>query len=62
MIFCDSVEGVVVIPQDFVSAVLNLLPKLVAADDLVKADVDQGGSVFEAFKSHRSPDIPGRPF
>jgi regulator of RNase E activity RraA len=50
----DPVNGVVVIPQDKVSAVLELLPKLTSADDKVKEDVLKGMTVFEAFKIHRS--------
>ncbi|KAM5377296.1 hypothetical protein ACJZ2D_005115 [Fusarium nematophilum] len=52
--FSDPINGVVVIPQDKVSAVLELLPKLTSADDKVKEDVLKGMSVHEAFKLHRS--------
>ncbi len=51
--FCDPVEGVVVIPQNLLDAVLELLPKLVGADDRVKEDVKRGVSVQEAFARHR---------
>lgn len=51
--FCDPVNGIVVIPQDKVSQVLDWLPRLTSADDKVKQDVAQGVSVFEAFKRHR---------
>lgn len=51
--FCDPVEGVVVIPQALLNAVLELLPKLVEADDHVKEDVKKGLSVQEAFAKHR---------
>lgn len=50
----DPINGVVVIPQDKVSAVLELLPKLTSADDKVKEDVLKGMTVHEAFKLHRS--------
>jgi regulator of RNase E activity RraA len=53
LIFLDSTNGAVVIPKEKVDAVIELLPKLVAADDRVKEDVEQGMSVQEAFKKHR---------
>ncbi|KAH6900749.1 ribonuclease E inhibitor RraA/Dimethylmenaquinone methyltransferase [Thelonectria olida] len=52
--FSDPTNGVVVIPKDKVSAVLELLPKLTTADDKVKEDVLKGVTVNEAFKRHRS--------
>ncbi|KAM0562778.1 hypothetical protein ACHAPJ_001618 [Fusarium lateritium] len=52
--FSDPINGVVVIPHDKVSAVLELLPKLTAADDKVKEDVVKGKTVYESFKLHRS--------
>ncbi|CAJ0548953.1 Ff.00g025660.m01.CDS01 [Fusarium sp. VM40] len=52
--FSDPINGVVVIPQDKVSAVLELLPKLTAADDKIKEDVITGATVYESFKLHRS--------
>ena len=51
--FCDPVEGIVVIPNTLLDDVLVLMPRLVAADDRVKEDVMKGLSVFEAFKKHR---------
>lgn len=51
--FCDPVEGIVVIPAGLLDEVLGLMPKLVEADDKVMADVDKGVSVFEAFQKHR---------
>ncbi|KAF4777126.1 DlpA domain-containing protein [Colletotrichum scovillei] len=54
LVLADPVNGVVVIPKDKVDKVLELLPKLTAADDKVKADVLNGTSVFDAFKAHRS--------
>ena len=53
IIVCDPLEGVVVIPSNLVDDVLELMPKLVAADDKVKEDVMAGGKVFDAFKKHR---------
>ncbi len=53
IVFCDPVEGVVVIPQDLLDAVLELLPNLVKADDRVKEDMKNGISVQEAFAKHR---------
>lgn len=52
-IFSDPVNGVIVIPQDKVTDVIELLPRLVEADDRVKAEVLNGMSVQEAFKKHR---------
>ncbi|OKL60085.1 hypothetical protein UA08_04714 [Talaromyces atroroseus] len=54
IVFCDPLEGVVVIPQDLLDDVLELSPKLIAQDDKVKADVEKGLSVFEAMKKHRN--------
>ncbi|KAL7924269.1 ribonuclease E inhibitor RraA/Dimethylmenaquinone methyltransferase [Trichoderma austrokoningii] len=51
--FSDPGNGVVIIPRDKVSQVLELLPSLVAADAKVKEDVLKGMSVYEAFKLHR---------
>ncbi len=53
IIFCDPLEGVVAIPKDLVDDVIELMPRLVEADDRVKEDVQAGSSVFEAFKKHR---------
>ncbi|TWU73075.1 hypothetical protein ED733_003799 [Metarhizium rileyi] len=51
--FQDPVNGVVMIPREKLDQVLDMLPKLVAADDKVKDDVLKGMSVYEAFKLHR---------
>jgi len=47
-------NGVVSIPQSKLDAVLELLPRLVAADEKVIADVEKGVTVADAFKKHRS--------
>jgi len=55
VIMIDPAEnGVVSIPQSKLVAVLELLPRLVAADEKVIADVEKGVTVAEAFKKHRS--------
>ncbi|KAL1988766.1 hypothetical protein VTN96DRAFT_7650 [Rasamsonia emersonii] len=54
IIICDALEGVVVIPRALLDDVLALMPQLVEQDDKAKADVEQGVSVFEAFKRHRT--------
>ncbi|KAK2877235.1 hypothetical protein FQN49_001310 [Arthroderma sp. PD_2] len=54
ILFCDPLEGVVAIPNGLVNDVLDLMPKLVAADDKVKLDVLNGSTVFEAFRKHRN--------
>ena len=53
IIFCDPVEGTVVIPRNLLEDTLNLMPKLVSADDKVKEAVMDGMSVAEAFKKFR---------
>ncbi|KAE8451519.1 hypothetical protein EG329_003592 [Mollisiaceae sp. DMI_Dod_QoI] len=53
VVFSDAMNGVVVIPQDQLTSVLELLPRLVEADDRVKDDVIRGVTVQEAFKKHR---------
>jgi regulator of RNase E activity RraA len=53
IVFCEPLEGIVVIPRQLLDAVLDLMPRLVAADDKVKEDVLNGSTVFEAFKKHR---------
>lgn len=54
IIMIDPFEkGVVAIPQGKIDEVLQLLPKLVEADDKVVSDVKKGRSVDEAFKEHR---------
>jgi hypothetical protein len=44
----------VVIPQDLLEKVLELMPRLVEADEKVKEAVKAGMSVFDAFKKFRS--------
>ena len=46
-------NGVVVVPQGMVEELLELLPRLVAADEKVLVDVGAGVSVQEAFQRHR---------
>lgn len=53
IMFCDPVNGVVVIPRDKLEEAIELIPKLLAADDKVKEDVGKGMLVQEAFKLHR---------
>ncbi|KAI8935391.1 hypothetical protein NX059_007973 [Plenodomus lindquistii] len=55
IIMMDPEEnGVVAVPLGKVEALLELLPRLVGADEKVVADVEQGVSVDEAFRRHRS--------
>lgn len=54
VVFSDPTNGVVVIPKEKVSNVLDILPGLLEADDRVKEDVKKGVTVHEAFKRHRS--------
>ena len=53
IVFCDPLEGVVVIPQELLDETLSLMPKLVAADDKVKEAVTGGMTVAEAFQRFR---------
>jgi regulator of RNase E activity RraA len=46
-------RGAVCIPRKLVDRVLEMLPKLVAADERVMKEVEQGMTVQEAFKLHR---------
>jgi regulator of RNase E activity RraA len=55
IVMIDPLEnGVVAVPQSKVDEVLQLLPKLVGADEKVISDVKNGRQVDEAFKEHRS--------
>ncbi|KAF1911144.1 DlpA domain-containing protein [Ampelomyces quisqualis] len=54
IVMVDPFEnGVVAVPQGKVEELLELLPKLVAADEKVIADVGGGSSVQEAFRKYR---------
>jgi regulator of RNase E activity RraA len=53
LVFCDRINGVVVIPQEKVESVVEMLPGLVEADERVKGDVGKGVEVKEAFRRHR---------
>ena len=46
-------RGVVAIPADLVDRVLEILPRMVQADDKVISEVENGGTVAEAFSRHR---------
>ena len=55
IVMIDPFEnGVVAVPLRKLEELLELLPKLVGEDEKVIADVEQGVSVQEAFKRHRS--------
>jgi hypothetical protein len=43
----------VAIPKDLLEDVVNLIPKIVAADEKVKEDVSKGESAAAAFRKHR---------
>ena len=53
LVFSDAVNGVIVIPLEKVDQVIEMLPRLMEADDKVKEDVAMGMTVQEAFKKHR---------
>jgi regulator of RNase E activity RraA len=54
IVMIDPFEnGVVAVPHGMVDKLLELLPKLVGADEKVMEDVEAGVSVQEAFKKHR---------
>jgi len=46
-------RGAVCIPRKLVDKVLDMLPKLVSADEKVMKEVESGMTVGEAFKLHR---------
>lgn len=46
--------GAVCIPADLVSKVLEILPPIVAADEKVLKEVEEGGDVGTAFRKYRS--------
>ena len=54
IVFCDPLEGIVVIPQELLDDILTLIPKLVAADTKVLEAVQGGMAVAEAFKTFRN--------
>ena len=54
IVFSDPNNGVIVIPKDKLSCVVELLPRLTDADEKVKKDVLKGMTVQQAFKLHRS--------
>lgn len=54
IIIDEEEKGVVVVPLIKVDQVLDILPKLVAADEKVMKDVEKGVSVRDAFKKHRT--------
>ncbi|KAJ5665848.1 uncharacterized protein N7477_008296 [Penicillium maclennaniae] len=53
IVFCDPMEGVVVIPRNLLGPVLELMPKLIRMDDQAKEAVAQGMTVTDAFKKFR---------
>ena len=53
IVFCDSIDGVVVIPFALLEAVIDLLPKLKEDDDAVKKAIAEGLPVKEAFAKFR---------
>ncbi|KAJ4295206.1 hypothetical protein N0V90_007216 [Kalmusia sp. IMI 367209] len=55
IVMIDPFEnGVVAVPQGKINEVMELLPKLVVADEKVIKDVEDGVSVKEAFQRHRN--------
>ncbi|MCJ1313385.1 hypothetical protein MMC25_007063 [Agyrium rufum] len=57
IIFCDPVDGTVVIPQQLLPKVLEILPKLKEDDDNVKRAISEGMSVKEAFDRFRRKEF-----
>ncbi len=53
IVFCDAIEGIVVIPRNLLDDTLSLMTRLVPADDNVKEAVAQGMPVAEAFAKFR---------
>ncbi|CAL5875111.1 uncharacterized protein PFLUO_LOCUS9415 [Penicillium psychrofluorescens] len=55
IVFCDPLEGVVVIPRELLGPVMEIMPRLTRMDEKAKQAVAQGMSVTEAFTTFRSP-------
>jgi regulator of RNase E activity RraA len=53
IVFSEPGSGVVIIPKAKVDEVLELLPRLVLADDMVKEEVRKGMPVQQAFEIFR---------
>jgi regulator of RNase E activity RraA len=53
IVISDPASGVVIIPQSKLEQVLELLPRLVGADNQVKEAVMNGMPVQQAFKKYR---------
>lgn len=53
IVFSEPGSGVVIIPKSKAIEVLDLLPRLVLADNMVKEEVSKGMSVQEAFATFR---------
>ncbi|KAJ5089648.1 hypothetical protein N7532_008332 [Penicillium argentinense] len=54
IIFCDPLEGVVVIPRDLLEPVLEVMPKLISMDEKAIEAVAKGMTVAEAFETFRA--------
>lgn len=61
IMFCDPLEGVVVIPSGLLHDVVCILPDMVGEDERVMRDVKSGSSVTEAFQKHRGASQSGPP-
>jgi len=46
-------SAAVCIPSDLVSKVLEILPGIVGADEMVMKEIKEGGDVGSAFKKYR---------
>ena len=53
IVFCDPVEGVVVIPQELIEDVVRFLPGHVKSEEAIKSAVKDCMSVSEAFRRFR---------
>ena len=53
IVFCDPIEGVVVIPKELGAEVVGFLPGHLRAENAIKAAVKDGMSVSAAFTKYR---------
>ena len=53
IVFCDPVEGAVVIPQELIEDVVRFLPEHLKSEETIKSAVKGGMSVSEAFRKFR---------
>lgn len=53
LVFCDPMDGIVIIPQELVDRVIEVMPGRVAGDSKVKEAVEAGSDVQTAIQKYR---------